>query len=612
MESTKTNEGFDIFGQIAKEIDEFKHDRIRIAGSENTEDARYLRKETRGYLFSQYETIQLIDLYYNSKFETGSIDSEGQRKLFLNICAFRSDVAAKMVNLGTKDFTFIPDDESSKWGTYFITREFKDWSRETYFAETIKDFVENFPRYGTIVSKKVGEKIERLPLRNIAAIQQDAQDIQTSSHFIEKHPKMTLAEMQTYPDWDIKDIGMQFNETEDVYERYGVVPADFYYKTYKKEETVPAGEEDKVFDCVFICTLKEVKNGRGKKKSYTGTILYGDKITERPYRECHWKRQDGRWLGIGEVENQFENQISRNMVANMRRRSLLWASKKIFQSPDDTVNKNLIRDVKDGDVLNITQGMSITQIDMASRSIGEFGNTEEVWEKNSDQKSFTYEVATGASMPSGTPFRLGVTLSNAVQSHFGMKKDKLGVFLKKIIIEDVLDIFKKEISEEHTLTIFGTEDGINDLKKIASEIEYNKRVLDWALGPTTEVPDFDGMKAAIEGSYKSKSHMFMDIPKGFYDTIKHHFELTITGEEIDTNTKIQSYTQLYQFMAQSQDPRASQVLDKIMELTGENLEAVLGALKPASGAPTSPTAPANNTPSTIENPQQTPNPQETV
>lgn len=582
MEDSKTQDGFDIFGQIAKEIADFKHDRIRIAGNENTEDARYLRKETRGYLFSQYDTINLIDLYYNSKFETGVVDSEGQRKLFLNICAFRSDVASKMVNIGTKDFTFIPDDESSKWGTYFVAKEFKDWSRENYFGETIKDFVENWPRYGTIVSKKVGDKIERVPLRNLIN-QQDATSLQTATHVIEMHPKMTRSEMESYPDWKTDGLDIPFGQTEIVYERYGAVPAQFYFEKLKGEE-MPEDQKNESYDCLVICTLKEVKEKGSRKKSYTGTILFSEKITERPYRECHWKRQDGRWLGIGEVENQFENQISRNMIANMRRRSLLWASKKIFKSTDDTVNKNLIRDVKDGDVMIISAGATIDQVDMQSRSVGEFGNTEQVWEKNSDQKSFTYEAATGETMPGSTPFRLGVMLSNAVASHFGMKKDKLGMFFKKIIIEDVLQIFKEDTSEEHTMTVFGTADGINDLKKVASEVEYNKRLVNWALSGSTEIPNFDLMKQTVEAGYKSKSHLFITLPKDFYETIKHHFELTVTGEEIDTNTKIQSYTQLYQFMAQSQDPRATQVLDKIMELTGENLEAVLGAMN-TTGAP---------------------------
>ena len=146
--------------------------------------------------------------------------------------------------------------------------------------------------------------------------------------------------------------------------------------------------------------MSETTDKRNGKVTVEGDGLVMEKITMRPYREAHWKRQDGRWLGIGEVENQFENQVSRNMLTNLRRKNLMWSAKKIFQSPDDTVARNLIKDVKNGDVLNIMPNGNITQIDMSTRAQGEFTAAENVWEQNSDQKSFTFEIATGKSMPS--------------------------------------------------------------------------------------------------------------------------------------------------------------------------------------------------------------------
>lgn len=565
---------FDIFGQIKKEVQDFKQDRIRIAGSENNEDARYLKKEARGYFFSQYETLNLIDLYYNSKFETGAIDSEGQRKLFLNICAFRADVASKMIDLDTKDFVFIPEDASSKWLSYFITKEFKDWSKKNYFGELINEFVERFPKYGTIVSKKVGKEIVNIPLREIV-IQQDAKDIQTASFFIQLHPKMTIDEMSEYPDWDTTGLKLDYGKTEMVYERYGKVPVWWYEKATGKKASKSKGN----VDCVCIVTLLEKM--QGSTPYTTGTVLFCEEVKERPYQEAHWKKQDGRWLGIGEIENLFENQISRNMIANMRRRALLWSSKKIFQSSDETVSKNLIRDVKDGDVMKIMPNGNITQVDMATRAIGEFQSAEDMWEHNSDQKSFTYDAATGENMPSGTPFRLGVIVSNAVNSHFKLKKQKLGIFLKKIIVENVYDIFLKENSKAHTVTVFGTEDGMNDLRKVASTVALDKRIMDWAMNDnSTEIPDFEAWKQEIEAGYMAHTHLFVEIPDRIFQDAKNHVDLTITGEEIDTATKVQNLTTLYQSLSQQGDPRAEQVLSKIMDLQGENLEAIIGA-KPA-------------------------------
>lgn len=585
------DKNFDIFGQIGKEIQDFKQDRIRIAGSENNEDARYLKKETKGYFFNQYETLNLIDLYYNSKFETGAIDSEGQRKLFLNICAFRADVASKMIDLDTKDFVFIPDDESSKWLSYFISKEFKDWARKNYFGELINEFVERFPKYGTVVSKKVGKEIINVPLRNLIN-QQDAKDLQTASHVIELHEKMSLSEMEMYPNWNTEGLDLSFGETKTVYERYGTVPKSWFEKATGKK----VNSKSDVVDAVVICTLVEKK---GKKDNdYTGTVLFCEEVKKRPYQEAHWKRQDGRWLGIGEVENLFENQISRNMLVNMRRRALLWSSKKIFQSPDETVSKNLIRDVKDGEVLRIMPNGNITQVDMATRSVGEFQSAEQVWEENSNQKSFTYDAATGQTPPSGTAFRLQVMVSNAVASHFDLKHEKLGMFFKRMIVENVYDIFKRENSKAHTVAIFGTEDGMNNLRKVFATTELNNRITKWAMSDSTELPDFNLWKQQIEMSYQEVPHLFVEIPDNAYDDVKNHVELTITGEEMNTESEIGTLTTIYQSMTASGDPRAEQVLSRIMSLTGKNLEATIGE-KPQPVAP----QPQMAQQSTMPNPQ---------
>ena len=559
---------FDIFAQIKSEIQSFDQDRLTIAVSSAKDNARYLSRSSKGYEFNQKEMINLIELYYNSKFETGHIDSEGQRKLFLNICAFRADVGAKMVDIDTKNFVWIPDDSSSKWGCFFISKEFKQWARLTYFADLINDTVENYPRYGTVVIKRVGKRLQRVPL-SVLVNQQDAKSLQVATHVIEIHDKMTLDDMKQYPDWDVSKLKLSFGQSVTVYERYGRVPLAFY----NKAKNLPTeGTENKTVDVVFIGTLEPSADG----KTTTGTMLFMEKVSKRPYLEVHWKRQDGRWLGVGEVETQLENQIARNMTANLRRRALLWSSKKIFQSQDDTVAKNLIRNVKDGDVLKIGPNGQITQVDSASRALGEYQSFDNMWEDNSNQRSFTFESATGESMPSGTPFRLGVILTNAVNSHFGLKKEKLGLFFKKLIVEFVYDIFKEENSKEHVLTLSGTEQGINDLKKAMAEAEYNKRIKDWMLGGSLTPPNFEKLKTDIEQAYAQHSHLFITIPDGFYENIKNHVELVITGEEIDVESRIASLTTLYQAMIQKGDPRAEQVLAKIMELTGDNIEAWLG------------------------------------
>lgn len=559
---------FDIIGQVGKEIQEYENTQIYIAGVEpNT--GRYLGKAIKGYYFSQKKTLSLIDLYYNSKYETGEFDAEGQRKLFLNICAFRADVASKQIDLDTKDFTFIPDGKDYVWSAFYIQKKFRQWARESYFGDFINELVENFPKYGTLVVKKVGDRLVRVPLRDII-IQQDAKDIASARYFIQEHRGMTIEDMKQYPDWDVSNVELQYGETTTVYERYGLVPYGFYCKALDKP--CPKDQEDDMIDCVIVATNK----ANEKKGGFDGNILFIEKIDERPYLEVHWKKQDGRWLGVGEVENQFENQVARNMISNMRTRSLKWASKKVFQSAGDAIAKNLIRDVKDGDVLEVGPNGAITQVDAASRATGEFQAAENLWEENSNQKSFTFEVATGEALPSGTPFRLGVVLSNAVNSHFGLKKEKLGLFLKKLVVEFVYDIFIEESREEHIASFMSGEEGFEIMRQDFIETEMRKRTLDWALKPQTEIPDFQLMRQLITEAYAKQDHLFREVPKDFYESAEVNIDLVITGEEIDVAAKITTLTTLYQSLVQAGDPRAEKVLSRIMTLQGENLELLLG------------------------------------
>jgi hypothetical protein len=46
-----------------------------------------------GYEFSQYETLRTIELYHNSKFQSGNEDSLKHEKSFYNICKSRVNAA---------------------------------------------------------------------------------------------------------------------------------------------------------------------------------------------------------------------------------------------------------------------------------------------------------------------------------------------------------------------------------------------------------------------------------------------------------------------------------------------------------------------------------------
>jgi hypothetical protein len=115
------------------------------------------------------------------------------------------------------------------------------------------------------------------------------------------------------------------------------------------------------------------------------------------------------------------------------------------------------------------------------------------------------------------------------------------------------------------------------------------------------------VKGLIDEKFKDVKSLYTKVPEGFYDNVKHHMELELTGEAVAVDSKIATLTTLYQTLTQTGDPRANQVLERIMHLTGENLEATLGTLQqPQQINPGQPQQQTMNALANINAPQEQP------
>lgn len=575
--------GFNIFEQINKELDDFYRMKSSLTGKKiENSSVRFLRKKDSTYLYNQADTIGLIDLYWNSKFSSGEKDEQGRQKLFMNVGKFRSEVASKQVDIDTKDFLFTPEDYASTIGAWLMQQELKTFVKETYFGELINECVEALPKYGSIVLKKVGNMLEFVPLQTLRN-DQTAKDLNSASYIIEEHSDMSISEITDMKKlgWNTKDFVLPFGETTTVMERTGEVP--LWYLNQLNDISNDGVNDEEVVDSLIICSVD--KTPRSKKNKNQGHVFYAKKLSSRLYREAHWSKQHGRWLGIGEMENQMPNQVAKNVLVNILKNAFDWSSKRVFQSRDETTANNLAREVRDGDVLHIEENGEIQQIDMAARFSMEAQQMISEWEKNSDQKSFTYEVATGEALPSGTPFRLGVVLSNAVNSHFVLKREKLGIFLKKVVLDFLIPDFKKKaISGKSTILVDADMPGYEVLRKAAEDYTVSQVLRSSIL--SGKLIDMNLIKQLVN-PIQIANQIFIKRPADFYNNIQAKFSLVITGEETDLQKKITSLTTLYQLLMAKGDPRAEAVLERVLALSGENLSS-FGVVQPPTipGMPT--------------------------
>lgn len=574
--------------EVTEAVNKFDTEKITVIQSNNTEgNIQNLSKKTGSYLHSQKELLADIDFAYNSVYKNGKYDKQGQRKLYINIVRFYTQVAVKNTDVDTKNFVFTPTDYTTEniWSIWFMSRQFKTWVRDSGFAKTINDLNYDFNKYGTCVSKRLRNDIVRVRLNNIKCDQSAEtllEGIRGGTPFVEAH-EFSYVQIQDYKGW--KPV-KYYKGKRAYYEVYAYVKKQDFLLMHGDITEKEYDHSDESMTFVMAMMMPSGKYNEDKRKKYNEEILFIEELDECdfPYDEAHSEKQDGRWLGIGNVEKQLENQIARNSTVNLRRRSMLWSSKKIYQSQGDAVNKNLIKEVEDGQVLQVGTNGLISEVNTATRSLADYRQDEEVWDENSQKQAFAFESATGESFASGTPFRLGAMLSNSVMSYFDKQREIFGLFLKDTFYQQIITIFQNRAKDD-IVSIAQTEEGYKLIKEMFVNLEVDDYYCKIALDPKTLdadiVPSVDEVRAEIDKKMIKSPYLFVNVQKKIYKTAKARLDLNLTGESQDSADK-ETLTTLYTELSRKGDPRAERVLEVLLGTMGKNLKSIAGvSLKPA-------------------------------
>ena len=494
---------------------------------------------TPSYATTQRDIIDLIDHYWVSRYRDSDKDSLGFLKPFYNIVINPTEVASKMIDIDTKDIKVIAEDGASYYPVWFFTKELRDWMKEKNFGKLLNEIVYQLPKYGTVVLKKSGDDINIVPLQNLInnpIVRQLDDDV-----IIEKH--VETRQQFRKRKWDKGAIQEAIDDLDkndkDItyYEAYG----DF-------------DEDDNYF--IF---------------SETGVKLFSAKLDDCPYREVHWDKLEGRWLGRGQVEKLFEAQIHLNKIAQYKAQSLHWTSKRIFQTRDDTVEKNLMVDIQNGDIMRINS--EITPIANEERNLHAYREEEESWGALIDKLGFSYDIIRGQRPPAGTPLGTAQIQTVMASGFFDLKQEDVGLFLRDLILDWLIPMFEKDKRGKHQVMISNfSEEELTHLKELIIEEKTNKAILEY-ITKSKRIPtqgEVDAIKVVI--SEKLKKEKAIEIPEGFYSNLKYKIDVVITGEQIDLAAKMSGAQVALQILGSNptilQDPKTKKYFMQLLEAIG--------------------------------------------
>lgn len=478
------------------------------------------------YRFDHVRTLKKIDLYYNSQYESGLYDSSGFKKLFYNIIKPAIDIAVKFIDLDTKDILLIPSKPETEKRVWLMQRDLKHWFKEQRFGSLLNEIAQDYPKYGSVVIKKSNKGLKKVNLHNLR-MDPTATSL-TESQFVYELIRISRGDIEEM-DWDLSKLDESKKEFF-IYETYEKEGKDwirrFYADPISYRETLESAESKLNF-------IYDV---------YPNVLLKEEEIKEDqfPYRELHWEKLPGRWLGQGFAEYLFENQVAENEAENLERKALYYKALQLWQTRDERVGRNVFTDLENGDILRVNS--EITPIQKDNSDLAAFNVTRNRWSLNTERKTFSFDIARGEELPSRTPLGVAQLSAGMVASYFDLKRENFGLFLKELLIKDVIPEFKDKSRGEHILTILGSDKEIDKIDSAIAEVAVTKAALEFAdqNGRLPSVDEREREKGRILREIKEQTNRYFKILKDFYEDVEHFVEIEITGEAIDTRVRNQT------------------------------------------------------------------------
>ena len=556
-----------IFAQIRQENKDFYDSYIQIV---------------TGYSFNQYQTLKRIHLYHNSKFENGGTYLN-RDLIFFNVVNPPCEVAMRMLNIDTKHIRLWPTNPKSYFSTLLLEKELKLWLKTSKMGKILNQLAEEAPRYGSVVLEKTKDGAEVVDLRRL--ILDPTVDNIGDSRFVTTVHYMTPSQLRE-TGWDNVDVAIDRFSSPEMQESFEDEGGNVhqmlstpYIKVFKRYGEVPeyflGGKSDKLVKALFIVCGADYqsKNQEGKPVGEMGVVLFKSRWTKAwPFKDFHYTKIKGRWLGLGIIEALFDVQVRFNELKNTKRFSMELSSMHLFQTKDKSLVRNVLTDLQNGDILTTQNG--IDPIANEERNLNAYAQEEQGYSLQADRVSFAYEAVRGQD-PSGQT-TLGQTQIAVAQSTsvYAFKRENLALFLQEFFNELVLPQLMKDLNPAHIMRFVGTSQELQKLDDAAAEVHANDFVKSKLLAGEVVTPEMLELeKERARKEYKRTGETrFIKMKDAFYDDAEFEFDFIITDEQASPQMLAQNTQSVLSAVAQNpmilQDPRIKMLFFKYAELLG--------------------------------------------
>jgi hypothetical protein len=430
-----------------------------------------------GWRWSMKDHLRRSFLYLNSQFLQNNEDRKNRP--FKNIILPIMNVQYRTIDFDVKDILIYVDNPTEDdFQSLIISKYHNTWAPENNIDTFIDRMITSYASYGGVLVKKAVEVTpEVVNLRNLAFCNQT--NI-LADPFALRH-KMSFAELRkANKNWGIGEngattdietlIGMVKKEGKkevELFEVHGLMPKDWVEGNDDSVDYYDENARD-VYQMHIVAFYKKDKDDS------VGTTLYKKKYKDIDdlFKFLSRDEIEGRALGRGGIEELFEPQQWTNKNEINITEMLVSASKTIHWSDDPTFeSKNNLSNVDNNEVLKLTQGNKIQQLDTFPRNLSVFNDSTERLQIHAQKLGAASDPLLGETPNAGTPFKLYEAQQMESKSPHIWRQGKIATFLDEIYRDWLLPHFGKEVSKEQIFMETLTAD---EMEKVANRVVKKK------------------------------------------------------------------------------------------------------------------------------------------
>ena len=538
-----------------------------------------------GYTFNQYETVKKIHKYFNSQFDGSqheTINGVKRKKTFFNINKWRCMVATKMIDTDVKDFLIVANKPAVEEKVSLFRRVVVQWLQKNKLGKVLNKISRNLPIYGSVVLEKTKTGAKVLDLRYLF-----------NDQSVEKLEDGWVIIKDLMSPTDLrKMVGVWENVDEVIHkhcysqsksyensEDLNKATAQPYAEIYRFHGEVPRSwfTERKSDDDVwvkarwFVAGVDSFTKGEDNRKIYgEGITLFKEEIKEYPFKEVHYDKTEGRWMGIGIVEDTFEAQRRTNEIKNQEAKAVELGSMIVFQSQSKTAAANVLSDIENGDI--IPSNTPITRIDNVNRAAPDFNNTAASYDQLADRATFSYDVVRGEAAPASSTLGAVQLQASQASSVYDFHREDIGLFLNEYFKELVFPQVEKDLQKD---TEFSYSGSVEEVARIREDIAENLVMKEFEkTGNQALLDNFEEEKEKLKTEMLKKwgNKIWIKATKDYFKDISKNVDLEITGEGKNISAQLQNVQFFLSTIgsnpAMLQNPVLKGLMFKIMGLIG--------------------------------------------